>query len=57
MSIKKGISIVLQKLLMYFNGIVISTFVALPSREVLPVIFTLNLNYSESVIVAFGSYL
>ena len=42
---------------MYFNGTVISTFVALPSQEVLPIIFTLNLNYSESLIVAFGSYL
>ena len=48
---------VLQKLLKYFNGTAISTFIALPSRGVLPVILTLNSNNLESVMVAFGSSL
>ena len=53
----KGISNVLQKLLKYFNSTAISTSFVLPAVGFLPVIFPLNLNDSESVIVAFGSYL
>ena len=48
---------VLQKLLKYFNGTAISTFIALPSRGVLPVSLTLNSNNLESFMVAFGSSL
>ena len=49
-----GISRVLQKLPMYFNNTSISTLL---SVEVLPVILVLNLNYSESAILLFGSSL
>ena len=45
----KGISKVLQKLLKYFSGSIISTFFV-PSFPVRPVIFTLKLN--ESVVLA-----
>ena len=45
----KGISKVLQKLLKYFNGTIISTSFV-PSFPVRPVIFTLKLN--ESVVLA-----
>ena len=45
----KGISRVLQKLLGYFNEIIISTSSILPSLLVWPVIFVLNLN--ESVVL------
>ena len=53
----KGISRVLQKLLKYLNGTAISTSSVLTSTGVLPVIFALNLNDSESAMVAFGSSL
>ena len=43
-----GILRVLQKLLKYFNGTIISTSFILPPAGVLPVIFTLDLNVSES---------
>ena len=46
----KRVSTVLQKLLKYFIG---AALVKMSSR-VFPVIFTLNLNSLESVIVAFG---
>ena len=38
-----GISIVLQKLLKYFKGTIISTFFLLKSLGVFPIIFILNL--------------
>ena len=44
----KGISKVLQKLLKYFNGTIISTSFV-PSFPVRPVIFTLNLNESVAL--------
>ena len=44
----KGISRVLQKLLKYFNGTVISTYFSLPAAGVFPVIFILDLNDSKS---------
>ena len=46
----KGISKVVQKLLKYFNGTIISTSCILPSSQVWPVIFVLKLN--ESVALA-----
>ena len=46
----KGISRVLQKLLKYFDGTIISTLFILPSSSVWPVIFVLKLN--ESVVLA-----
>ena len=45
----KSISGVLQKLLNYFNGTIISTPFTSPSSFVWPVIFVLNLN--ESVVL------
>ena len=39
-----GISRVLQKLLKYFNGTIVSTSFVLPSAGVFPVTFNLNLN-------------
>ena len=53
----KGISRVLQKLLKYFNGTIISTSFSLLLLGVFPVIFILNLNYSESARLPFGSSL
>ena len=53
----KGISRVLQKLLKYFNGTIISTSFSLPSLGVFPVIFILDLNDSESAKLSFGSSL
>ena len=50
----KGISRVLQKLLKYFNGTIISTSFPLPLSGVFPVIFILDLNDSESVKLLFG---
>ena len=41
----KGISRVLQKLLEYVNGTIISTSFVLPSVGVFPVIFILDLSY------------
>ena len=52
-----GISIVLQKLLKYFNGTIISTFFVFPSAGVSPVIFTLALNDSKFAELSFGSSL
>ena len=49
-----GISRNLQKLPKYFDGIIISTFFALPSAGVFPGTFTLDLNDSESVKLSFG---
>ena len=49
-----GISSVLQKLLKYFNGTIISTSFVLPAAGVLPVIFNLDLNDSEPVKLSFG---
>ena len=51
-----GISRVLQKLLEYFNGTIISTSFELPLLGVFPVIFTLNLNDLESAMLSLGSY-
>ena len=39
-----GISRVLQKLLKYFNGTIVSTSFVLPSAGAFPVTFNLNLN-------------
>ena len=52
-----GISRVHQKLLKYFNGTIISTFFVFLSARVFPVIFTLDLNDSESVMLPLGSSL
>ena len=52
-----GISRALQKLLKYFNSTIISTSFVLPPAGVLPVIFTLDLNDSESAKLSFGSSL
>ena len=53
----KGISGVLRKLLKYFNGTIISTSFSLPAAGVLPVIFILDLNDSESARLSLGSSL
>ena len=45
----KGISRVLQKILKYFSGTIISTFSVSPSSLVLPIIFDLKLNESISL--------
>ena len=52
-----GISRVLQKLIKYFNGTIISTFFVFLSAGVFPVTFFLDLNDSESVKLSFGSSL
>ena len=52
-----GISNVLQELLKYFNGTIISTSFVFLLFGVFPVIFILDLNYSESVKLSFGSSL
>ena len=44
-----GISRVLQKLLKYFNGTIISTSFVLPAARVFPVVFILDLNDSDCV--------
>ena len=49
-----SISRVVQKLLKYFNGIIISTSFLLPSSGVSPVIFTLNLDDLESAMLSLG---
>ena len=49
-----SISRVLQKLLKYFNGAIISTSFSLPSSGVFPVIFILDLNDPKSVKLSFG---
>ena len=53
----KGISRFLQKLLRYCNGTALLTYFVLPSAGVLPVIFILDLNDSESPKLAFDSSL
>ena len=53
----KGISGVLRELLKYFNGTIISTSFSLPAAGVLPVIFILDLNDSESARLSLGSSL
>ena len=50
-----GISIILQKLLKFLKGTIISTFFLLQSLGVFPVIFILSLNDSESVKLSFRS--
>ena len=49
-----GISRVLQKLLKYFNGTIISTFFVFLSAGGFPVTFTLVLNESEPAILSLG---
>ena len=51
----KGISRVLQKLLKYFNGIIILTSFILPPAGAFSIIFTLDLNYSEFAKLSFRS--
>ena len=46
--LNNAISRVLQKLLKYFRGTIISTSFSLPATGVFPVIFILDLNDSES---------
>ena len=53
----KDISIVLQKLLRYFNGTIISTSFSLPATGAFHVIFILDLNDSEYIKLSFGSSL
>ena len=53
----QGISAVLQKLLKYFSGTIISISFEFPLLGVFPVIFTLDLNDSEAVKLSFGSSL
>ena len=50
-----GISRLIQKLLKYFNGTAISTSFTFPLFGLFPLISVLNLNYSESVIIEYGS--
>ena len=52
-----GISSVLQKLLKYFSGTIISTSFVFPLLGVFPVIFTLDLNDSEFAMLSLGSSL
>ena len=52
-----GISVVLQKLLKFFNDAIISKSFVLPLLGLRPVIFILDLNDSESVKLSFGSSL
>ena len=52
-----SISRVLRKLLKYFKGTAISTYLTLPSGDVLPVIPALNLNDSESFMLSFRTSL
>ena len=52
-----GISRVRHKLLQYFNGTIISTSFVLPAAGIFPVIFVLDLNDSDCVMVSFGSSL
>ena len=51
------ISRVLQKLLKNFNGTITSTSFVLPSAGVFPVIFILDLNDSDCVMLSLGSSL
>ena len=52
-----GISRILQKLLKYFNGTIISISFVLPSTGVFAAIFILDLNDLESVKLSFDSSL
>ena len=52
-----GISRVFQKLLKFFNGTINSTPFVFPSAAVILVIFTVDLNDSESVKLLLGSSL
>ena len=52
-----GISTVLQKLIKYFNGTIISTFYLLSLAGVFPVIFILDLNNLKSIKLPFGLFL
>ena len=52
-----SISRVPQKLLKYFNGTMISTSFVLPAAGFFPVIFILDLNDSDCVILSLGSSL
>ena len=49
-----GISRVLQELLKYFNGTIISTFFVFPSSGVFSVIFILDLNDSKYAKLSLG---
>ena len=51
----KGISRVLQKLLKYFNGTIISTPFVLPAAGAFPFIFILDLNDSDCAMLSLGS--
>ena len=53
----KGISRVLQKLLKYFNGTIISTSFVLLSAGVFPIIFILDLNDLEAVKLSLSLFL
>ena len=53
----ESISRVLQKLLKYFRGNIISTSFSLPAAGVFPIIFILDLNDSKSVKLSFCSFL
>ena len=55
--LNNGISRVLQNLLKYFNGYIISTSFVLPAAGVFRGIFILDLNDSEFAKVPFGSSL
>ena len=46
-----------QKLFKYFNGTIISTSFALPTAGAFSVIFILDLNDSDCVMLSFGSSL
>ena len=50
-----GISRDHRKLLKYFTDIIVSTSFVLPPAGVLPIIFNLDLNDSESAKLSFGS--
>ena len=50
------ISRIIQMLLKYFNGTAIFRFLVLPTAGVFFDFFTLNLNYSESGKLSFGSH-
>ena len=52
-----GVSRVLQDLLKYFNGTIISTSFVVPLSGVFPVIFILYLNDSEFSMLSLGSSL
>ena len=51
LSLINGLSRVLQKLLEYFNDTIISTSFVLPAVGVFPVIFILDLNDSDCVVI------